>query len=53
MSQTYIGDGVYASFDGFALTLWTDREENGFATGLCWSRENFRRYKTFWSASIK
>lgn len=27
--ETYIGDGVYASFDGYAVTLWTQRQENG------------------------
>lgn len=24
--KKYIGDGVYASFDGFQLRLWTERE---------------------------
>lgn len=29
MNETYIGDGVYARFDGYAVELWTDRSENG------------------------
>lgn len=27
--KTYIGDGVYASFDGYEFTLETERMENG------------------------
>lgn len=23
----YIGDGVYAMFDGFAITIWTERSD--------------------------
>lgn len=26
MSEEYLGDGVYASFDGFAITLRASRE---------------------------
>ncbi len=25
--KDYIGDGVYVGFNGFDVTLWTDREE--------------------------
>ena len=25
--KTYIGDGVYAKYDGYTVTLYTDREE--------------------------
>lgn len=26
MPETYLGDGLYASFDGFQIRLWAPRE---------------------------
>lgn len=27
MSETYLGDGLYASYDGFQIRLYTERSE--------------------------
>lgn len=28
--ETYLGDGVYASFDGYMIRVWTMREQEHF-----------------------
>ncbi len=43
MSQTYIG----ASFDGFAITLWTDRLENG-RNWIVLEPMEFQNLQNFW-----
>jgi len=34
MSETYLGDGLYASFDGWMITLRAPREEGDHWVGL-------------------
>lgn len=26
LNDSYLGDGLYASFDGYGITLWTERD---------------------------
>lgn len=48
-TEIYIGDGVYAKFDGFAIELWTDRIENG-RNWIVLEPMEFASLTRFWNA---
>jgi hypothetical protein len=45
--EVYLGDGVYAEFDGFAVTIYTDRAEGRHYIIVLEPRE-FEVLQEFW-----
>ncbi len=52
MNEIYLGDGVYAKFDGFGVELWTERSENG-RNWLVLEPREFEALQRFWNEQHK
>lgn len=53
MNKTYIGDGVYAMFDGYQLWIWTEDGRRETSPRIALEPQTFDNLMLFYERSLK